>query len=310
MFIKIIPNREKWLLFLLAFSMFHSAGLAQELLRKNLYWNNGAHYNPAYMGYGSMFQASFQSTLSTKELAPGYSLVNVGGSVASNLKLGFTFASEKQGNYSNNTIQGGYAFSFGNRASQLTFGMTVGVILSNFETVDYNTNPYVDPTDPFLVGNGFRRNKFVMGLGAVYEWNKIELGLAAPVLLRDGGELYTNLNLKVQYPIELGDLQVSPIGFVQYTDVGLDFYDLSALTEWRNMVWALVGFRSDEQLNTGIGFSKEGFGLGYTLVSSFGEYQALNPFIHELVLTFSMPEKDLKNNNFKNALKSLKRKRK
>ena len=291
--------------------MFHSAGVAQELLRKNLYWNNGAHYNPAYLGYGSMFQASFQSTLSSQELAPGYSLVNVGGSVASNLKLGFTFASENQGNYSNNNIQGGYAFSFGNKTSQVTFGMTVGVILSNFETVDYNTNPYVDPSDPFLVGNGFRRNNFVMGVGAIYEWNKIEMGLAAPVLLRDGGELYTNLNFKVQYPINIGsDLQISPIGFVQYTDVGLDFYDLSALTEWRETVWILAGYRSDEQLNTGLGFSKEGFGLGYTLVLSFGEYQALNPFIHELMLTFSMPEKDLKNNNFKNAVKSLKRKRK
>lgn len=284
---------------------------AQELLRKNFYWNNATQYNPAFISYESTFSASFQSTIATDDLMPGYSMVNIGGKVTNNVKLGFNLSSEQQGPLNVNNIQGGYAFSFGNRISQFTLGMLVGVRVSNFETIDYKVNPYVDSSDPFLESSGFRRTRFTMGTGLLYQREKLEVAVSAPVLLINGGKLYTNLNAMVKYPLQLGaELTISPLGLLQYSSIGLDFFETSALVEWRDSFWVLAGFRTEQQLNTGVGFDGGNFSLGYTFVASFGDYQAVNPFINEILLEFKIPEKELRNNNFKNAVKSLKRKRK
>jgi len=288
---------NKILLVLTCVISLHSVVQAQELSRKNMYWENPYQYNPAYYGNAGTFLANFQSSVSGQndDDNPRYSLLNVGGEVFDSFNLGITFSTERQGEFRNTFASLAYAYSFGGPSSRISLGMSVGYINTRVETLDFATNPYTNPNDPFLRDGDLEENRFSIGTGILYQWNELNASLGFPVLLQDGGELNPDFNLQLDYTFAVSySVDVTPIFFAEVSDDGLEFFDINAKMTFNEVVWVLAGYRSESQLNAGIGLRKDFFGLGYTYSPALGDYREINPEMHEIMLSFSLGDKSFK----------------
>ncbi len=267
---------------------------AQTMFSKNIYIANPARINPAYMGSQGKFFMGFQSSIGGENEfdLPTYSSINAHYALKNNLGIGVNFLSEKQGPISITSADGGasYTSTFGEDHS-LSFGMTLGFFRSTLNGDVFSGNPLVNPDDPLLAEGFLDESYMKLGAGIVYRFKNLELGIGAPYLFR-GGESFNqagNALLTYHLPVEAAKLTFSPSVFYEIRPDEPNIYDVNLLSEWNNIVGLLIGYRSNESLNTGLYINTGFVQIGYNYNSAMGnEVQAINDGNHELLVAMRL----------------------
>lgn len=285
----------KKIVFVLSFLGCHL--LFAQSIDKAFYWENIATYNPAYYGTKSNFSAIFQSSIATSdEFKPSYSLVNVDARVLNNFGVGATLNSESYGGYKSTYFYGGFSYKLNTGDMlEVSSGMSLGYSNASFSSLDYSTNPYVDQTDPFLQSGGWSKNEFVVGAGIYIKSRRVEAGISAPTLLRDGGKLSSSTNLFVNSMFYVSkNLVLVPMVFVN-TDVQKKYLlaDFSAMLEWGDVEVAngfslTLGYNTKNELSIVPGFRRSYFNFSYSFKNSIGDNKEVNQFKHEVIVGFSL----------------------
>ncbi|MEQ8711435.1 MAG: PorP/SprF family type IX secretion system membrane protein [Cyclobacteriaceae bacterium] len=279
----------------LLMGLFSSSNLsAQTMFSKNIYIVNPARINPAYMGSQGKFFMGFQSSIGGENEfdLPTYSSINAHYALKDNLGIGVNFLSEKQGPISITSADGGasYTSAFGEDHS-LSFGMTLGFFRSTLNGDVFSGNPLVNPDDPLLAEGFLDESYMKLGAGIVYRYKNLELGIGAPYLFR-GGESFNeagNALLTYHIPVETAKLTFSPSVFYEIRPDEPNIYDVNLLSEWNNIVRLLIGYRSNESLNTGLYINTGFVQIGYNYNSAMGdEVQAINDGNHELLVAMRL----------------------
>jgi len=276
------------IVFLLIFSY---SVKAQELTNYNLYVQNPYLYNPAYTIDKCRLSAYVNSHLQWVGFdgAPKVNTFGVRGALNSNMGLGLTAFSFKQGLISSTNINLNYAY----RATLgtdhfLTLGVALGALMDNLNTANIVAT---DAND--LLTDNFKQTSISAKFGVSYFINGFEAQLILPQLYeRKLTNFYTIGILSYDYPIN-STLSIKPAVKIRGANTTPTQFDGSLMANYKKMVWAQVGYRSNNSLFFGIGLDIKEYSIGYA-------YQMENNYINtvaggtheiQLVVRFGCMEK-------------------
>ena len=271
----------------------------QSIINKNLYTTNPAQINPAYMGNQGRLFLGFQSSLigSNKLDLPTYSSINAHSSLFENFGMGANFLSESQGAFSLTMADVGSSYKvFLDKTQSLRFGLSVGFIRRALNLSSYTTNPFVDQNDPFLQGDFYDQTRLKIGAGIIYQIMDLEIAIGSPYLFKGGESLNKEANVLLGYTWSMnnGKLKVNPSFFYQYKSEDFNLYDFNLKGIFSEVLWLQAGYRSNQSINLGFGLSDRFFDIGYNFNLALGDLKVINANNHEILLAFTIKNKNNK----------------
>jgi type IX secretion system PorP/SprF family membrane protein len=269
----------------------------QSIINKNLYTTNPAQINPAYMGNQGRLFLGFQSSLvgSNKLDLPTYSSINAHASLFENFGLGANFLSETQGAFSLTMADVGSSYKvFLQENQSLRFGLSFGFIRRTLNPSTFTTNAFVDQNDPFLIGDFYDQTRMKIGAGFIYQIMNFELAVGSPYLFTGGESLNKEANVLLGYTwaINNGKLKVNPSFFYQFKNEDFNLYDFNLKGTFSDLFWLQAGYRSNQSINVGFGLSDRFFDIGYNFNMAMGDLKMINANNHEILLAFTIKNKD------------------
>lgn len=265
---------------------------AQGVSNYNLYTVNQYAINPAYTGsqYGLFTMLHFKNHLAGINNSPRNVMFVVHSPVGERLGLGGNLTVGQAGIF-RNTI-GNVAASYRVTLSpehEVTFGLSSGFQRT---TIDMDELSNTDLSDPTLQTTGNVYYNF--GYGAVYKWNSLEVSLAFPNAVQQEDQLLKNYFIGMtSCKIATADEQFlfQPSILYKALPASKSQVDLYLQTQWKSMLWGLVGYRTNKNMIVGAGLMLDNnLDLGYSYEIPSGT-KTLSKGTHEVVLSFVFNKK-------------------
>lgn len=264
----------------------------QGISNYNLYTVNQYAINPAYTGsqYGLFTMLHFKNHLAGINNSPRNVMFVLHSPIGERLGLGGNITVGQAGIF-RNTI-GNVAASYRVTLStehEVTFGLSSGFQRT---TIDMDELTNTDLTDPTLQSSSNVYYKF--GYGAVYKWNNLEVSLAFPNAVQQEDQLLKNYFIGMtSYKITTADEQFvfQPSILYKSLPASKSQVDLYMQTQWKSMLWGLVGYRTNKNIILGAGLMLDNnLDLGYSYEVPTGT-KNLSKGTHEVVLSFVFNKK-------------------
>lgn len=282
---------------------------AQEL--SNGYYNyllNRYNLNPAFAGNTENISA----ILNTKTFMAGFSdaprntMFGLHAPLNDEQGVGLRILSDRRGAYEVSKYDATYSYQIKfDESSDLRFGISAGALRRMLNPASINNAEYLDQTDPTLAGNYYDQLNFVAGVGMVYDYENLQVGLSSPHLVIGGEEISEHLvaSASYRYELENEDFAIKPIVIYQNMPVLDNRLDFLIRGEYQEKVWAQVGYQSTENLNFALGVDFGPFGVGYSYEMNSGELSNIAQNSNEIVVRVSfLPPKRKKHNEILSTL--------
>jgi type IX secretion system PorP/SprF family membrane protein len=296
------------MLFCLVFRIgMDSRLLAQQVQFNSQYYTNQFIINPAYTGnktYSNAFMSHRSQWVNVKG-APQQSYLSIDAPVKEkNIGLGF-----KAFTYSTDIIsQTGmfmtYSYSLKVKENQdLHFGLAMGVLDNK---IDYARAVMRDKDDPFFLQQQQNKAVFSADLGIVYNWKKLEIGIAIPQLLgnnikygTDAGYIrhfdlarHYQTTLKYVFTVnEEKEVTAYPLLMIRTVKGAPLQYDINAVVDWKKMAWAGLTYHSSYALAVSAGVRYKNFSLGYAYDVGMSKIKTYTGTSSEFILGYIFSKK-------------------
>jgi type IX secretion system PorP/SprF family membrane protein len=284
-------------LFLLSILVFiANLVIGQGISNYNLYTINQYAINPAYVGSqnGLYTLLHFKNHLSGIGNSPRNLMFVAHAPIGSKLGLGGNITAGQAGIF--NTTAGSVASSYKlNLATdhRITFGLSGGFVK---QSIAMDRLGDVDLSDPTLTSSYTEKAYYKFGFGGVYNWKALEVSVAFPNALQQEKNLLSNYFIGyASYKIATKDDQwkIQPSILYKSLPVSKDQVDIYMQAQWKSLLWALAGYRTNNNLIFGGGISLENMNIGYAYEAPTGT-KDLSKGTHEVVLTFIFKKKSSK----------------
>lgn len=266
------------------------------------YIMNRFNLNPAFAGNSGNIAA----ILNTKTYAAGFSdaprntMFGIHAPINNVQGIGARVVSDKRGAFELTKYDLTYSYQIRfNESSDLRFGVSAGVIRRMLNSGRVENPEFLDQTDPTLASGFYDETNFIAGVGLVYDYNQFQLGISAPSLVIGGEEISEHLvgTASYKYEFENPDFSVKPIVIYQNMPIIDNRYDILLKGEYKEKIWAQVGYQSTNNLNFGVGFDLGPFGIGYSYEMNNSEFSDISKNSNEIVVRISfLPAKQEERN--------------
>jgi type IX secretion system PorP/SprF family membrane protein len=266
--------------------------MGQGLSNYNLYTVNQYAINPAYVGKAEgLFTAlHFKNHLSGLNNAPRNLMFVVHSPIGEKLGLGGNVTAAQEGLFKNTfaNIAASYRVSLAG-AHQLTFGLSAGIVMQNLDMSQVSNSDLTDPT----LQSAYRNNNYYrFGYGAIYNWNNVEVSVSFPNAIQQENHLLRSYFLGMaSYKIAAtNDIVVKPSVLYKSLPVTKDQVDIFVRGQWKDLVSAQAGYRTNKNLVLGGGLTLENMNINYAYELPSAT-KALSKGTHEIVLSFVFGKK-------------------
>lgn len=253
------------------------------------YIMNRFNVNPAFAGNSGNVSA----ILNTKTYAAGFSeaprntMFGLHAPINNVQGIGARLISDKRGSYELTKYDVTYSYQIRfNENSDLRFGISAGAVRRMLNSGSIQNGEFLDQTDPTLASDFYDETKFIAGVGLVYDYNHFQFGFSAPSLVIGGEPLSEHMvgTASYKYIFENSDFSVTPLVIYQNLPIIDNRYDILLKGEYKEKIWAQVGYQSTNNLNFGIGFDLGPFGIGYSYEMNNTEFSDISANSNEIVV--------------------------
>ena len=280
---------------------------SQGIANYNMYTQNTLAINPAYAGSQDGFfnVLHFRNQMISINNHPRSFSYYAHSPIGLNTGLGGNVTVRKGGVFQTTSanLATSYKVLFA-KNHKVTFGLSGGVVK---RSLDYVLLQNADLTDPTLQTSVFERLNYKFGFGALYNWKNFEMSLAMPSLMQEeSNDLshyfigYTNY----KYFTKDQQWKLQPSILVKAIPASRDQIDINFMAEWKKMLWAQAGYRSNNSVVYSAGISREGLGIGYAYEMPTGINYDLSTGTHEIVLTLLLKSKKTEIIQLENEIES------
>ncbi|MBN2776969.1 MAG: PorP/SprF family type IX secretion system membrane protein [Bacteroidales bacterium] len=265
---------------------------AQEMLNYNLYTQNPYLYNPAYTIDKPVVSAFLNSHIQWMGFdgAPETNTFGIHAPITKNMGLGVSIYNQKHGiiNNFNARLSYGYRALFSDN-HYLQFGTAMGItndILNISNTVG------VDVTDENLSSDYYNMTSFSAGVGVLYYINGFEVQAIMPqVYERNLANFYTIGVLAYNFKPQDATWGLKPSVMARGGNTSPLQFDANIMADWKETVWAQVGYRSNKSMIASVGVNIKGIGIGYAYQANSNPIAVASNGTHEIQLIVNFGEK-------------------
>lgn len=253
------------------------------------YIMNRYNLNPAFAGNDSNVTA----VLNTKTYMSGFgdaprnTMFGVHMPLNREQGVGARIISDRRGAYELTKYDLTYSYQIKfDEQSDLRFGISAGAIRRMLNPNLIDNIGFLDETDPTLSAGYYDETNFIAGFGMVYDYGNLQIGFSTPHLVIGGEELSQHMvgSASYRYEFENSDFAVQPIIIYQSLPVIDNRIDMLLKGEYKERVWAQVGYQSTENLNFALGFDFGPFGVGYSYEMNNSELSNVASNNNEIIL--------------------------
>lgn len=257
--------------------------------------DNMFNVNPAYANYSKGISINLggisQSQgvdFNTKNLYLGIS-----SKVAKNQGLGGNIITDLRGAFQTTkaTLAYSYTAAF-NEQTNLTFGLSAGILNFGMNNSRIEGVDYIDQTDPTLNRNYYNRTQFVAGAGLLFRWKELDVSFSAPHLIITNNPANPYLHIATEYRFNTGErFQVAPSFVYQHIPALGNLFAGYVKGSYKDVAWLKAGYQSNRSLHTLVGFNIQTIGIGYGYRFNLSKFNTVANGVHELMITFRIGSK-------------------
>jgi len=281
---------------------------AQQLPLNNQYLINPYSLSPAYAGINGGVE-SFMTYRQYWLGVPGATrveMLNINGPIGNKYGIGAELMSEQTGIFKSFSLLTTFAYHLDiSPKSSLSFGIKSGVIRNRIDFTNANTQ---DMSDPFFANNDdLSLFTFETGFGALYRYDKLNIGFSVPRLLENqmmnsnNDVVYTLRNHSVIhafYSFSLnGNMELAPY-FVLRSTANSMIFDGALMFKYKGKLWAAPTYRGDGTMSFSFGGALyEKVAMNYSYEFGGSGMAGRSSGTHEISLGLQIGKKNLKPNS-------------
>ncbi|MFT6198594.1 MAG: type IX secretion system PorP/SprF family membrane protein [Vicingaceae bacterium] len=222
--------------------------------------------------------------------------------------IGMRVLSDKRGGYELNKYDAVYSYQIQiDDKSDLRFGMSAGIIRRMLNSGSIDNVELLNQADPTLRSGYFDESNFVAGVGLVYDYENLQLGISSPHLVDGSKELSKFIvgSVSYKYKIEESDFELKPLFIYQNMPEIDNQFDFILKGEFREKFWVQVGYQSTQNLNLGLGFDFGPFGVGYSYEMNNSEVSNIARGSNEILIKVAFESKNTTSSGNGKTVKTL-----
>lgn len=261
--------------------------------------NNMININPAYTN------ANDGINIYTSGLAQGRGVANstktftvgIYSRISEKQGLGGGLITDSRGAFGTTKAWLSYAYTAKfNEDTRIHFGVNAGAISTNLKQNRIEGYSYLDLTDPTLDPNYYNRTQFVAGLGALFQWKKLDVSVSLPHLIMTNNDLLSYVSAYTQYKYETKkNFDIIPgFMFQRIPNLG-NVYSGYVQGTYKNTVWLKGGYQSTKNIYGMLGFNVENIQIGYSYRINTGLFTTVSNGSHELSVSIKIGKQSKKN---------------
>lgn len=253
------------------------------------YIMNRFNLNPAIAGNNGNISAMLNTKtyLSGFNGAPRNTMFGLHAPISLNQGAGLRVVSDRRGGFEVDKYDAAYSYQIQlDDRQDLRFGISAGAITRKLNTSGIDNIDLLNQNDPTLAGGYLNETNFIAGVGLVYDFDNLQVGLSAPHLIQ-GSEPISEFivgSASYRYDFENSPISVTPTFIYQNIPTIENQFDVLLKGEYDEKVWAMAGYRSNNNLTFGLGFDLGPFGLGYAYEMSNSDLEMIGGGSHEIVI--------------------------
>ncbi len=250
---------------------------------------NRFNLNPAIAGNNGNISAMLNTKtyLSGFSGAPRNTMFGLHAPISLNQGAGLRVVSDRRGGFEVDKYDAAYSYQIQlDDRQDLRFGISAGAITRKLNTSGIDNIDLLNQNDPTLAGGYLNETNFIAGVGLVYDFDNLQVGLSAPHLIQGSEPIseYIVGSASYRYEFENSPISVTPTFIYQNIPTIENQFDVLVKGEYDEKVWAMAGYRSNNNLTFGLGFDLGPFGLGYAYEMSNSDLEMIGGGSHEIVI--------------------------
>jgi type IX secretion system PorP/SprF family membrane protein len=292
--IKKKDNRMKRMFIIAALAViascaFFTRSSGQITNRFNLYYEDLYSINPAAAGEKDYFNASLNTNLSNTgfEGSPETIALLFSGPLNQKTGVGLQVIHDSRGAFKSTNVVGSYAYSLklGSEGKHvLNLGLSAGFYWQNFNRGEIDA---VDMDDEVLSPGSdyYKKSFFVNEVGALYSWKNLLVSVSAPYLAQLNNHYRAFATYGYQLP-NMKKMKIYPQILYRHLPENVDQLDAGIKFKY-NMVWASVGYRTDNSILSALGIYYKKYRFTYSYNFNNSPLAHISTGTHEIMLSYN-----------------------
>lgn len=301
-------------IYLIILSVLITGKVTGQIVSQDFYsyrLNNMYSLNAAYSGKDE----GLNFILSAKSQNKGVNFSNKNfmggayGKISNNQALGGKLLIDSRGAFQILNTELTYSYSLKlNSESNLHFGVNAGIIKTDLVASRIENYNMVDQTDETLYLPYFNSFQFTSGVGALYTFKGLEVGVSLPAILTTNADKPTSLiNANAGYKIETkGKFDIEPWVMYQNTPYLKNLGSLFVKTTYNDLVWIQGGYQTNQSILASVGFQLDNFSIGYGFTFNNKTYSIVSKGTNEVTIRYNLVKnKAVTSNGTKSSLDNI-----
>ncbi|MBC7390488.1 MAG: PorP/SprF family type IX secretion system membrane protein [Opitutaceae bacterium] len=266
---------------------------AQDLTMNYLsYVYNLYNINPAYCAFGHKFSGIADVRHKSGTDATN-AMVGLNGLLSDKQGIGGRLNADTRGPYQVMIADVTYGYKVSIKEHQSIYlGVSAGFYNKSLNTSKIKNYSSLDQDDPVLTNSNFKSTSFAGGIGLIYEYKTLELSVSAPELINLSQHSYNYVILMAANIFHINkSIEFIPMVFYFNTPIVKNLLSAQGKFEYNDNLWFQLGAQTNSLYNIGVGFHKNGLGLGYNYTTSNKLTNVQTSGTHEVILTFRVGSK-------------------
>lgn len=179
-----------------------------------------------------------------------------------------------------------------NDESNLTMGLSAGILNNNMLINRIENYQALDQTDPTLTKSYYNTTQFAAGVGLLYNYKGLDISVSLPHIVSTNQPLNGYTHAAVFYTIKAGEkFKVTPWVCYQNIPVTKSIYSGYLKGTYKDFVWLQAGYQSNKTVHTMLGVNVENFALGYGFRFNNNEFSDIASGSHEVAFSIKIPQR-------------------
>lgn len=253
------------------------------------YLYNPYNLNPAYT-VSDNYIVAMLNTRQRAGLESNNTMFGVTGMLGRKQGFGLKAISDIRGAFQviKTDITYGYNLTINDNQS-IVFGMSMGIISKHFNVSRIKNFEELEDYDPVLETSNLKSVLFTSGLGFLYKFNDLTVGVSAPHLAEGTSRTYNNIFTQVGYSIPINkEIIVQPEVFYFNMPIVKNIVGFQTKFEYKNLIWTKLGYQTNSNMNLAIGCNYMDIGFGYGYEYANNQLKSHTKGTHEVLLILNI----------------------
>lgn len=253
---------------------------------------NKFNINPAFCAKDDKLSAVL-NVRQKAGLSSNNSMFGIKGILGDNQGLGVRVISDIRGAFQVLKADATYGYKLKVTEDQnVYFGLSAGLTSKSLNKSKIKNYDQLDLSDPALETSNLKSNSFSTSAGLIYDYKAFEFSVSAPQLIESSQKISPTTIFIANYRFDLkNDISLTPELFYFNLPVVKNYGGVQVKGEYKNMVWAQVGYQTNLAFNLAAGVKFNIFEVGYGYMSANNLMKNLSSGTHEVLLRIRIANK-------------------